>query len=320
MKNLSFLFVLLFLFSCSSDDSKNTDIDNVIGDDLSGEFNLFPLALNPDFTSISEVNLGEGTLVGLVNFGSTVKVYPYPFLTHNEIVNDEDQGGKYAFSYCPITKSSLAFKRTGIYRASGYLYKDNLTPWDEETESIWSQMLIKGIIGEKEGIHLNTIPVLETTWKTVKNYFPNAQVVSADIFFTKSSPPDDDNGGNSDDANSPDSGSRVYGIVNGSKVDIFQYSDFSDSKTINITIQSQKYIVYGDPGKRVITAFKVSNFDSYSVIEDEFPLVLKHSNGTKYDILGRGTTGVKLERPKNAYVAMWWAWEDFYSNFVFQDQ
>lgn len=320
MKNLSFFLIFLTLLSCSSDDTSSA-IDNIIGDDLSGQLNLFPLALNPEFTSVSEVDLGNSSLVGLMSFGSTVRVYPYAFVTHNEIVNDEFQGQKYAFSYCPITKSSVAFTRTGIFRASGYLYKDNLAPWDEETESIWSQMLFKGIIGENENRLLNTIPVLETTWKTVKDYFPNARVVTSDLFLTRfSSPPDDDNGGNSDDANSPDSGDFVYGIVNGSTVNIFRYSDFSASKTINITIQGQKYIVCGNAGKRTINAFKVSNFDNYSIIEDEFPFVLKHSNGTKYDILGRGNNGVTLQKPKSAYVAIWWAWKDFYSNFVFQEQ
>jgi len=321
MKNLSFLFIFLLLVSCSRDDSKNTDVDSVIGDDLSGELNLFPLALNPEFTSVSEVNLTDGALVGIVNFGSTIKIFPYSFVTHNEIVNDENQGQKYAFSYCPITKSSLAFTRTGIFRASGYLYKDNLAPWDEETESIWSQMLLKGIVGEKEGSTFNTIPVLETTWKTVKDYFPNAKVVTSDLFLTRSSsPPDEDNGGNADDVNSPDLGDFVFGIVNETKVNIFRYSDFSVSKTINITIQSQKYIVYGNAEKHVINAFKVSNFDNYSVIEDEFPFVLKHSNGTKYDILGRGNNATTLQKPKFAYVAIWWAWKDFYLNFVFQEQ
>jgi len=106
----------------------------------------------------------------------------------NEIINDEFQGQKCAFTYCPITKSTLAFTRDEIFRASGFLFKDNQTPWDDKTETIWSQMLIKGIKGPKENVRFNTIPVVETTWKTVRLYFTNAKVVSVDLFSTKEVP------------------------------------------------------------------------------------------------------------------------------------
>jgi hypothetical protein len=314
---LSILAISFLLIGCSSNDT-GEELSNNLGDDLSGELNLFPLALNPDFTTVSQANVNDNSLVGIVSFGSSVIVYPYPFVVHNEIINDTHAGTKYAFSYCPITKSSIAFKRDQVFRASGFLYKNNLAPWDEKTETIWSQMLIQAISGEKEGQRFNTIPVLETRWGTVREYFPNARVVSSNVFLTRSSPPDvgNDNGNQTP----PDSNDFVYGIINGSNVDIFKYSDFTE-KIINVTIQSQKYIVYGDSGKRVINAFKVNRFEDYTVLaNDEFPFVLKNGAGIKYDILGRGTNGTTLGKPQYAYVAIWSAWEDFYTNFKFQEE
>ena len=323
MKKLVVLMVLILFLGCSSSDDKEIDQssnNDITLNDLAGSFSLYTLAINPEFTSVSKVDLADSNLVGIVTFGSSIRVYPYVFVTHNEIVNDEFQGQKYAFSYCPNTKSSIAFKTNEIFRASGYLFKDNLTPWDEKTETIWSQMLLKGIVGKKASVFLNTIPVVETTWRTVKEHFPTAQVVTADLFLTRSSlPPEDEDKGNSNSENSPDSGDFVYGIVSGNRVSIFKYADFSESKTIEVVIQSQKYIVYGDPGKRIINALKVSDFESYSTIEGEFPYVLQHSNGTKYDVLGRGNNGSTLEKPKYAYVAIWKAWKDFYSNYDFQE-
>ena len=178
-------FIFFILISCSKEDSTGTNVNAINIKDLSGTFNLFPLALNPEFTSVSEVNIGEVPLVGILSLGNTLKVFPYVFMTHNEIVNDEYQGVKYTFSYCPITKSSVAFKRNGLFRVLGYLFNGNLTPWDEETETIWSQVLLKGILGEKENIQFNTIPLVETRWKTVKEHFPFAQVVTSDLFFNK---------------------------------------------------------------------------------------------------------------------------------------
>ncbi len=320
MRRFLAIVFCLFLISCSDDSDTENSNDGINESDLTGTFNLFPLALNPEFTSVSEVNIGDDSLVGLLNFGNSIRVFPYVFMTHNEIVNDEFQGIKYAFSYCPITKSSVAFKRNGIFRASGYLLNDNLTPWDEETETIWSQMLLKGIIGEKENTPFNTIPVVETTWKTVKDHFPQARVVTADLFFTRSSSPPEEENNNGNSANAPAVNEFVYGIINGDKASIFKYSDFSSSPLINISIQGQKYIVYGNSSKKVINAFKVEDFDEYTAVNGEFPYVFEDSNGIKYNIFGRGTNGITLEKPKFAYVAIWKAWLDFYENFEFQEQ
>jgi hypothetical protein len=318
MKRTLFLLFVFIFVSCSNDDATDTNVNSININDLSGAFNLFPLAINPEFTSVSEVNIGNNSLVGIVSFGNTLRVFPYVFMTHNEIVNDEFQGVKYAFSYCPITKSSVAFKRNGIFRASGYLFNDNLTPWDEETETIWSQMLLKGIIGEKENISFNTIPVVETTWKTVKDFFPNAEVVTADLFLTRSSSPPDDEG-NSNNGNSPELNDFVYGIVTGNKATIFKYADFSNSSVINKTIQGQKYIVFGYSGRKIINAFKVDSFENYSSLEGEFPFIIKNLSGVKFDIFGRGTNGAKLQKPEFAYVAIWNAWLAFYENFEFEE-
>lgn len=319
MNKLIVIIFLLLSFACSNNDSVSSDSDdNSINDDLTGVLNLFPLALNPEFTTVSEVNLNDAALVGIVTFGLDIRIFPYPFIVHNEIVNDTYLGQKYAFSYCPITKSSLAFKRNEIFRASGLLYKDNLAPWDDQTESIWSQMLIKGIKGSKENTRFNTIPVLETTWRTAKQYFPNAKVVSSNLFSSKDAPSGD--GGNSNSENAPGSNALVYGILNDfNNIRIFKYSDFNLDKFINITIQSEKFIVYGNSSKNIMTAFKVNSFTEYTVLKDELPYILKHSNGVKYDFLGRGTNGTILPKPKYAYVAIWWAWKDFYSNFTFQE-
>jgi hypothetical protein len=319
MKKALLFLVVILLFSCSKDDSENTNVNSINLSDLTGTFNLFPLAINPEFTSVNEVNIGDNSLVGIVNFGGTLKVFPYVFMTHNEIVNDTHQGFEYAFSYCPITKSSVAFKRNGIYRASGYLFNSNLTPWDEETETIWSQMLLKGIVGEKESIKFNTVPVVETTWKTVKDYFPSARVVTADLFLTRSSSPPDEEGDSTNSGNSPELNDFVYGIITGSKATIFKYADFANSSLINKTILGQKYIVFGDSGRKIINAFKVNSFENYSSLEGEFPYILENLNGIKFDIFGRGTNGSSLEKPDFAYVAIWTAWLDFYDNFEFEE-
>ena len=256
MKRLIFSTAVLLLFSFySCSDSSETNEDNSINSewlvnelDVTGIFSLFPLSENPDFNAVSNINLDENELVGMVNFGSHIRVFPYAFSVQNEIINDTYASQKYAFSYCPITKSAIGFKRQNIFRASGFLYKDNMTPWDENTESIWSQMLVRGIRGEMKNKRLNTIPVVETRWKTVIDHFPNAKVLDGTppIFNRSESsrdidPTDDDTGGG-EEGEPPGIGERVFGILDDfDKVTIFKYSDFGSSSRI-IKLYEEKNI------------------------------------------------------------------------------
>lgn len=322
MRFIYIVLVGLMVLGCSNSESEFKEATGswlVDESDVTGQFNLFPLATNPDFTSANNVGLTDVELVGILKFGNEIRVYPYVYVNQNEIINDEFNGQKFAFSYCPITRSAIAFKTTGIYRASGYLYKDNLTPWDEETESIWSQMLLKGIRGPNKNSDINTIPVLETNMGTVRNYLPTAKVmVFQSVSGSRTTVPPD--GNDSDDVNAPGNGDLVYGILDdflGNQ--IFNYKDFENPQVIKIRIGSQDYVVYGNKAKHVISAFKVESFENYDLLTDDFPYIIKDNSGTKYDIFGKGTNGQLLPRPEKAYVAIWRAWDDIFDNFTFHN-
>jgi hypothetical protein len=322
------LIITIFILSCSS---KNESSESVISDndwivdetDVTGIFSLYPLSINPDFDAIKNINLDDEELVGVIYLGSDVIVYPYVFTFENEVINDEHNGQKFAFTYCPITKSAISFTRTEIFRASGYLYKNNLTPWDDQTESIWSQMLMKGIRGDKKNSRFNTIPVLETTWGTAKEYFPRARVLAGvpslnNKMFSKTPPEEEPNSDSNE--NKPNLGEYVYGIIdNFDNVHIFKYSDFSNKILLKI-INNQNYIIVGNQFKRFINAFKVGDFDEYEILENQLPFIIKNKRGVKYDFLGVGTDGSILEKPKYAYVAIWRAWEDFYLSFDYVEK
>ncbi len=328
---MRFILVCLFLslVSCSKDNRNNTN-DNesdwsIDEQFVTGHFSLYPLVLNPDFTSVYNTNLEDNERVGVLNFGTDIVVFPYSYVYNSEIVNINKNGRKYVFTYCPITKSAIAFNSTGIYRASGYLFKDNLTPWDEDTESIWSQMLLKGINGESKNKKLNTIPLLETKWKVVKDNFPSAKVLTNIASYSRfSSPPplNDDNTNDTNNENAPEQfGKLVYGIVSGfDSVSIFDYDGFSAKKRIDIIVDGEKYLVYGNAGKHIISAFKVEDFKDYELLDDsEFPYILYRSNGKKYNVYGKSPNGDVLSKPKHAFVASWKAWHDLYKSFKFEN-
>lgn len=322
MKNTILLLLVLTIFSCSSDDSGGKSIESsdwsVDENDVSGILNLFSLSLDPEFVSISNTDLSDNSRVGIVSFGPIVRIFPYDYVARYEVVNTSNNTFNYAFSYCPITKSAVAFKRDQVFRASGYLYKDNLTPWDEATETIWSQMLGKGINGPKQNVVLEKIPVLETTWKTAKEAYPTAKVLIRNPISKTFRAPQEPNDDNDDNVEIPSARELVYGIVENSlaSVHFFRNIDFQNSKRKDVIIEGQKYIVYGNASKNVINAFKVPNFDTFQLLEDfEFPNILV-SNNVKYDILGNSRSGT-LGKPNFAYVAAWFAWDDFFDGFNF---
>ena len=127
MKQSIYLLILfLLVLSCSSDDSSGqAESDWLIDSALVvGELSLYPLMSTPRFESVSSVELPNEALVGLVNFGNEIRVYPYFYTNSFEVVNEVFREKKIAVSYCPITKSGICFDRdmgpsTPFFRAAG---------------------------------------------------------------------------------------------------------------------------------------------------------------------------------------------------------
>ncbi len=328
MKKLTIFLILILVVACSK---SNPDAEQVVKenewlvdkDDVSGSFSLYPLGDSPEYITVANTDLPDSERVGVMSFGDEIRVYPYPHTFATEIINDEYQSQKYAFTYCPITKSALAFTRNKTMRASGYLYKNNMVPWDEDTETFWSQMQIRGVKGTNINQRLTTLAVVETRWKTIKNYFPNAKVLKTIVPSSgrTSTSSKTNKINNLRNNNLPDEREFVYGILDeDDNASVFQYEDFTDQNRYDITLRQYNYIVYGNESHRIISAFEVDDFNNYQTLEEsEFPYVLQDLNGVKYNVLGVGTNGEILGKPKYAYVAAWWAWEDFFTSFTFQE-
>jgi hypothetical protein len=327
MQKLTTLLILIVLVGCSKNNPNTEKIveENewlVNKDNLSGSFAMYPLGDNPEYTTVANTDLPNSERVGVMSFGDEIRVYPYPNTFATEIINDQYQSQKYAFTYCPITKSALAYTRSKTLRASGYLYKNNMVPWDEDTETLWSQMLIRGIKGSRINQRLNTFAVVETRWETIKNYFPNARILKSIVpSSSRINTSSKTAKSNLRTTNNPDERDHVYGILDeDDNVTIYQYDDFTSQNRYDITLRQYSYIVYGNKSHQIISAFEVDDFNNYQTLdESDFPYVLQDLNGVKYNVLGVGTNGETLKKPKYAYVAAWWAFDDFFTNFTFQE-
>ncbi|MCF6190111.1 MAG: DUF3179 domain-containing protein [Cocleimonas sp.] len=120
-----------------------------------------------------------------VEINGKARAYPIRILNWHEIVNDNFYGTPIAVTYCPLCGSGIVYEsRFGgsahIFGVSGLLYNSDVLLYDRETETLWSQILSKGISGKLVGKTLTIVPSSHTSWGAWKKRHPNTQVLSTD--------------------------------------------------------------------------------------------------------------------------------------------
>lgn len=333
------LFIANILLSISCTDNSEKELNNpsqtlnddtwtVPINDILGNFNPFPEITNPTLTPINEVeNLNDDSTVAIVSFDDTVKIYPLSKIHNYEAINDQTNNNLFTVSYCPITESVININRkhndntTFTFRASGFLYKENLVMLDSKNDSYWSQMLLQCIKGPFANSSISNLNLVETNWKTAKKYLNNAVVftdssISSKIENTNISFKSEEEIHNDE---------RVFGVINklNSKdtfVYIYRYSNFNEEIKLYNNVLNNNTIVVGSQSLHFITAFLNEKNYSFEVVQNEFPIILKDSQGNKWNVFGKAISGPnegEYLKPTKGFIAAWWAWEEFYQNFNF---
>ena len=143
---------------------------------------------SPKFQSVREADkiLEDSEFVLGLNINGDIRVYPLQILVWHEIVNDVVGGKPIAVTYCPLCFTNQVFNRTLIdgniveFGTSGKLYNSNLVMYDRKSNSLWSQALGEGIVGDYSGIKLEKIPFDIAYWKEWKKLYPESKVLSRD--------------------------------------------------------------------------------------------------------------------------------------------
>jgi hypothetical protein len=140
---------------------------------------------DPQFESVQQADTHlSDTLSGVnVMIDGTRRFYPFQILVWHEVVNDVIDGVPVAVTYSPLTQSVAVFdRRLGDtvleFGVSGMLYNNNLLMYDRETKSLWSQILGKGVVGERKDAPLRTYPFSIMTWADFRAEYPSAEVLS----------------------------------------------------------------------------------------------------------------------------------------------
>ena len=139
---------------------------------------------NPKFISAEKADfLKPADRVLGVEINGKARAYPIRILNWHEIVNDIHNGKPIAVTFCPLCGSGIVYDATFNGKAhkfgvSGLLYNSDVLLYDRETETLWSQILSKGISGKLVGSELDIIPSSHTSWKAWRAKHPNTEVLS----------------------------------------------------------------------------------------------------------------------------------------------
>lgn len=150
-----------------------------------------PAIHRPKFVSVEEADYLEpdDQLLSVEHEGA-VRAYPIRILDWHEVVNDAIGDFKFTVTYCPLCGTGMVFDREledGAVRfgVSGLLYRSDVLLYDDQTESLWSQLERKAVAGPKTGTELTWVPSRQTTWKLWRKRHPEGRVLSTDTGFRR---------------------------------------------------------------------------------------------------------------------------------------
>lgn len=150
-----------------------------------------PSIENPQFADVQDVSSfqDDRRITGL-RVGDQLRAYPHQILDHHEIVNHEVNGKSMSVTFCPLTGTSVGVERhvggTELeYGVSGLLFRNNLIIYDRNTGSAWSQMQLRSVGGDFSGTDFETVQLIETSWATWKDMYPDSKVMTTNTGFNR---------------------------------------------------------------------------------------------------------------------------------------
>ncbi|MEM7359785.1 MAG: DUF3179 domain-containing protein [Pseudomonadota bacterium] len=154
-----------------------------------GQDGIPPLR-NPEMISADEADyLEDDNIVFGVVVNGDVRAYPKRILAWHEMFTDTFGQGEdaepIAGVYCTLCGTVIIYKtrHQGVEHelgTSGFLYRSNKLMYDRATQSMWNTVRGEPVLGPlvDQGISLEHLSVVTTTWKEWRRRHPNTQVLS----------------------------------------------------------------------------------------------------------------------------------------------
>ena len=298
-----------------------------------------PALENPEMVLAGAINyLSPDNLVVGFKSGDDIRAYPHAILDWHEIINDTYPDKNLAITYCPLTGTAIGWNNTlngqaTTFGVSGLLFQTNLMPFDRLTGSTWSQMRLDCVNGELIGTQAETYQVVETTWATWKEMYPQTKVNSLNTGFSRNyqrfpyiqggqdyrtsntfflfpfSPVD----------NRLPSKDRVLGVIVGGDVKVYPIKTLDDEVTVIMDLYNGvPLVIAGSRSQNFIVAYETTGQGSglnFNPVQNQLPVVMEDNEGNQWSVFGEALsgprTGQRLKATKSL-IGYWFTFGSFY--------
>jgi hypothetical protein len=142
-----------------------------------------PIFMSATFMSATGAGLAASERVMGVYFKGIARAYPIRMLNRHEIVNDTFGETGVVVSYCPLCGSGVVFllpqgEGENTFGVSGLLYNSDVLLYDRQSESLWSQLMLQAISGQRRGETLTLLAASHTTWAEWQKRYPDTLLLS----------------------------------------------------------------------------------------------------------------------------------------------
>lgn len=185
-----------------------------------------------------------------------------------------------------------------MFGNQGALYKNAMTWWDHDTESVWSQVTGEALYGPLEGTRLRQIPAAIETWEAWRGANPTTLVLET--------------GGLGGEPLTRD---FVVGISIGSEAAAFRFPYLVDQGVVNNSVGGLPVAVYARQD-RVIRVYARRVGNRVVTLRESSGRLVDPASGTAWNaVTGQGVYGPLADQPLApvAWASSYdWAWVDFH--------
>jgi hypothetical protein len=295
-------------------------------------------ALNePQVVGSTEIDYleDEDLVLGYAENGEAV-AYPHKILDWHEIINHEVASTSLAVIYCPLTGTGIGWNRSisagkTTFGVSGLLYNTNVIPYDRLTDTNWSQMRFEAVNGQLIGEKPEVISLIETSWATWKQMYPETQVVSGETGHNRNygNYPYGDYKTNHNSLLFPvnktdirlQAKKRVLGIMKGQNAKVYPIERFGEeTQLVFDTFQGEPLAVIGNKKANIVVALNRRLSDG-TVLDLALaggasnPWLLEDQEGNQWNLFGKAIAGPREGESLEAIPQMmgfWFSWPPFF--------
>lgn len=181
------------------------------------------------------------------------------------------------------------------------LYKLNMTWWDHETESVWTQLLGEALIGPLAGTRLEQLPAFTGPWESWREKHPNTLVLRVEDESYAAEQPKDE---------------FVVGVAVGEAGAAFYYLPLAAAGAVNERVGDVPIVVVAVADTRVIRTFSRLVGDRELTFRLAEGLLIDEETGTRWDPFTGAAHAGPLAGERLAQVSHTlsfdWAWQIFY--------